>query len=146
MIVYLDSSALVRSYLTDEPGSASIRAIIRDPSVATITGSWTRIETIGAFMRASRTGRFVFDELELALARDSAPAGGLVFVDAQQAEIGYVALGVVRDYGLPAMDAWQLASANLAFEALANPSEERAFATRDKEQAIVARDWGYTTI
>jgi uncharacterized protein len=146
VIVYLDSSALVRSYLTDEPGSASIRAMIHDSSVATISGSWTRVETIGAFVRAARTGRFAFDELEEALSRDSSPDGGLVFVDTQQSEIELIALGLVREYGLRAMDAWQLACANLAFEALADPREERAFATRDAEQALVAKHWGYTAL
>ncbi len=147
MIAYLDSSAVVRAYLTDEAGSGASRALIHDPSVTTVTGSWTRIEATSAFVRAARTRRFVFAELEAALLRDTDPVNGTLFViDANQAEIELIALKVVREQGLRAMDAWQLACAHLTFTALAEPNEELAFVTRDAEQARVARDWGYTIL
>lgn len=147
MIAYLDSSAVVHSYLTDETGSGAPRTLIRDPQVTTITGSWTRIETTSAFVRAARTGRFVFEELEAAFLRDIDPIDGSLFVlDANQAELELIALKVVRDYGLRAMDAWQLACAHLSFGALAEPHEERAFVTRDAEQARVAASWGCTVL
>ena len=147
MIAYLDSSAVVRSYLTDEAGSGAPHDLIRDPLVTTVTGSWTRIETTSAFVRAARTGRFVFEELEAALQRDTDPITGTLFVvDADQAEIELIALKIVREHGLRAMDAWQLACAYLTFDALAEPHEERAFVTRDAEQARVARSWGYTIL
>lgn len=44
------------------------------------------------------------------------------------------------------MDAWHLACASLAAEELAEPGEERGFATRDTEQAAVARELGFTTV
>ncbi len=147
MIAYLDSSAVVRSYLTDETGGGAPHTLIRDPQVTTITGSWTRIETTSAFVRAARTGRFVFEELEAAFLRDVDPIGGSLFVlDANHAELELIALRIVRDYGLRAMDAWQLACAHLSFGALAEPQEECAFVTRDAEQARVARSWGYTVL
>lgn len=147
MIAYLDSSAVVRSYLTDEIGSAPARSLIDDPLVTTVTGSWTRIETTSVFVRATRTGRFVLEELEAAFARDTDPVHGMLLViDANQAELELIALKIVREHGLRAMDAWQLACAYLAFDALAEPREERAFVTRDEQQARVARDWGYTTL
>ena len=147
VIAYIDSSAVVRSYLTDEVGSGAPHTLIRDPLVTTITGSWTRIETTSAFVRAARTGRFVFEELEAALLRDTDPINGsLLVIDANQAEIELIALKIVREHGLRAMDAWQLACAYLAFDALAEPREECAFVTRDAEQARVAREWGYTVL
>ena len=147
MIVYLDSSAVVRSYLADEAGSASPGDLIRDPDITTVTGSWTRIEATSAFVRAERTGRFVFAELEAAFLRDTDPVGGtLLVVDVSQAEVELIALRAVREYGLRAMDAWQLACAHLTFEALAEPHEQAAFVTRDAEQARVAREWGYLLI
>ena len=147
MIAYLDSSAVVRSYLADEPGSDAPGTLIRDPQVTTITGSWTRIETTSAFVRAARAGRSAFAELEAAFLRDTDPITGTLFVvDANQAELELIALKIVRDYGLRAMDAWQLACAHLAFNALAEPQEERAFVTRDAEQARVAASWGYTIL
>ena len=147
MIVYLDSSAVVRSYLTDEAGDASPGVLIRDPDTTTVTGSWTRIEVTSAFVRAERTGRFVFAELEAAFLRDTDPVSGtLLIVDASQAEVELIALRAVREYGLRAMDAWQLACAHLTFEALAEPGEQVAFVTRDAEQARVAREWGYLQV
>lgn len=145
MIAYLDSSALVRSYLTDEMGGNSIRELIKDPAVSTVTGSWSRIEVTGAFVRAERTGRFEFAALEAAFMKDTDPVGGpLLLVDSAQSEVELLALRIVRAHGLRAMDAWQLACAHLTFEALAEPGEERAFATRDAEQARIAKEWGYT--
>lgn len=147
MIVYLDSSAVVRSYLTDETGGASTKDLIHDPDITTVTGSWTRIEVTSAFVRAERTGRFVFADLEEAFLRDTDPVGGtLLIVDANQAEVELLALRTVRENGLRAMDAWQLACAHLTFEALAEPHEQAAFVTRDAEQALVARAWGYILI
>ncbi len=73
MIAYLDWSALVRSYLTDETGGNSIRELIKDPAVSTVTGSWSRIEATGAFVRAERTGRFEFAALEAAFMKDTWP-------------------------------------------------------------------------
>ncbi len=147
VIAYLDSSAVVRSYLTDESGSGAPRTLMHDPLVTTVTGSWTRIETTSAFVRAARTGRFDFEELEAALLRDTDPAtGALLVIDANQADIEVTALKIVREHGLRAMDAWQLACAYLTFGALAEPHEECAFVTRDAEQARVARAWGYTIL
>jgi hypothetical protein len=131
----------------DEAGSGAPHPLIRDPQVTTVTGSWTRIETTSAFVRAARTGRFLFEELEAALRRDTDPITGSLFViDATQAEIELIALKIVREHGLRAMAAWQLACAYLAFDTLAEPHEECAFVTRDAEQARVARSWGYTTL
>ena len=147
MIVYLDSSAVLRSYLADEAGSASPSDLIRDPDITTVTGSWTRTEATSAFVRAERTGRFVFAGLEAAFLRDTHPVDGtLLVVDVSQAEVELIALRTVREYGLRAMDAWQLACAHLTFEALAEPHKQAAFVTRDAEQARVAREWGYLLI
>jgi len=147
VIAYLDSSAVVRAYLTDERGHSAPRALIHDPQVTTVTGSWTRIEATSAFVRAARTGRFDFDELEAAFRHDTDPVGGaLLIIDADQAELELIALQTVREYGIRAMDAWQLASAYLTFDALAETREECAFVTRDAEQARVARDWGFTLL
>ena len=74
------------------------------------------------------------------------PDGTLLVVDVSQAEVELIALRTVREYGLRAMDAWQLACAHLTFEALAEPHEQAAFVTRDAEQARVAREWGYLLI
>ncbi|HEU4849235.1 MAG TPA: hypothetical protein VFS93_02375 [Terrimesophilobacter sp.] len=44
------------------------------------------------------------------------------------------------------MDAWHLACARLALDELSEPGEERGFATRNAEQAAVARDMGFAAL
>ncbi|MFM9876468.1 MAG: type II toxin-antitoxin system VapC family toxin [Rhodoglobus sp.] len=147
MIAYLDSWALARSYLPDELRAPEVRELIDSPSITTITGSWTRIEASGAFVRAGRAGRGDVTKLEAAFGADTAPAGGnVVVVDVNQAEIESIALSVARLYGIRAMDAWHLACARLAFEALAESGDELGFVTHDAQQAEVARAWGYTVL
>lgn len=146
-MVYFDSSVIARALLVNEPGHAAALALVRDPAHTAITGSWTRIEVSGALVRSARATGRTADELLVALDADLADAGGSIgVVDAVQAEIENVALTLVRRYGLRAMDAWHLACANLAFEELAEPGEELGFATRDSEQAAVAREFGYTLV
>ena len=43
MIVYLDSSILARAYLADEDGHDQAVALLDDPEIAAVTGTWTRI-------------------------------------------------------------------------------------------------------
>lgn len=147
MIVYVDSSFLVRSYLVDETDHVQVRAMLDDPSVTAITGSWTRVEVTGSVVRAARAHRG--DETALlALFREDTEGerARLTIVDAMQAEVELIALGIVRRTGIRSMDAWHLACASLALPALAEPGEQLGFATRDAEQAAVARELGYTVV
>lgn len=146
-MAYLDSSILSRSYLTDEAGHEKARAIVQESEHNLITGSWTRIEVSGALVRSSRrTGR---DPRELLAAFDSDLAdidGRVTVVDAEQAEIERIALELVRNFGIRSMDAWHLACARLALDELSEPGEGRGFATRDGEQAAVAREMGFVIL
>ena len=145
MIAYVDSSFLVRSYLVDETDHAQVRAMLVDPAITAITGSWTRVEVTGSIVRAARAHRG--DEqalLELFREDTEGERAPLTVVDVMQAEVELVALGIVRRTGIRSMDAWHLACASLALPALAEPGEELGFATRDAEQAAVAREFGYT--
>ena len=147
MIVYIDSSVLVRSYLADEIDHSEVRQLLADPALTTITGSWTRIEVTGSLVRAARAHRGDGAALLALFARDVAPdSARLTLVDTSQAETEAIALQIVRRTGLRSMEAWHLACANLAFDELAEPGEELGFATRDSEQAAVAREFGYTLV
>ena len=147
MIAYVDSSVLSRSYLSDEPGHERALAIVQDSDHSLITGSWTRIEVSGALVRsARRTGRDPHLLLQ-ALDSDLSPVDGAVtLVDADQAEIERIALELVRHSGIRSMDAWHLACARLALDALGEPGEELGFATRDEEQAAIARELGFALL
>ena len=67
----------------------------------------------------------------------------LIAVDMGQAETAALAIDVARGTGVRAIDAWHIASAELCFRELAEPDETLAFATRDNEQAEVARSRGW---
>lgn len=146
MIVYLDSSVLGRAYLRDESGHAEAMALLADPDVAAVTGSWTWIEVSGALTRAARAGRGDADGLLKSLDEDL-DAGGLVTVmKVSQAEVEDKALGLARDHGIRALDAWHLAAASLVLPELVGPGETAAFATRDADQAKVAESLGFEVI
>ena len=145
MIVYLDSSVVARAYLVDEPGHPEALAVLRNPESTVVTGTWTRIEVTGALIRSARARGRAEDEVLAALDADIR-SRAIVLVDVLQAEIEGVALAIVRQHGIRAMDAWHLACASLALAELGEPSEKFGFATRNAEQAAVARALGFVTL
>ena len=80
VIAYLDSSVLARAYLVDEDGYEDAKQLLGDPEVATVTGTWTRIEVSGALVRAARSGRG--DERGLLELLDADLAGPVVVLSA----------------------------------------------------------------
>jgi uncharacterized protein len=141
MIVYLDSSVLARAYLADEDGHQEATALLSDPTLAPVTGTWTRIEVSGALVRAARTGRG--DEKGLLALLDADLAGPVSVLSAPQEQIEHDALKLVRRHAIRAMDAWHLAVAAITVPPLLEPGEERAFASRDAAQRNVALNLGF---
>lgn len=144
MIAYLDSSVLARAYLVDEAGHQEARALLADPDIATVTGTWTRIEVSGALVRAARTGRG--DARGLLALLDGDLAGPVIVLGAPQDQVEQHALKLVRGHALRAMDAWHLAVAAIVVAPLVQPGEQRAFATRDEAQRRVAEELGFVAI
>lgn len=144
MIAYLDSSVLARAYLVDEEGHDQATALLADPDIATVTGTWTRIEVSGALVRAARAGRA--DEKGLLAALDADLAGPVVVLGAPQEQVEDSALELVRRHALRAMDAWHLAVATLTVPPLLEPGEQRGFASRDTTQRRVAEQLGFVAI
>ncbi len=144
MIVYLDSSVLARAYLADEDGHEDALALLSDPELATVTGTWTRIEVSGALVRAARAGRVDAEQLLGLLDADLAPEGPVTMLAAAQDEAEDLALKLVRAHALRAMDAWHVAVAQLTVPALTEKGEEIGFASRDAVQATVAEQLGFT--
>jgi predicted nucleic acid-binding protein len=147
VIVYLDSSVVVRAYLADEAGHDEALSLMDDPEIAAVTATWTRVEVSGALVRASRAGRLNGgpDEQGLLalLDADLGPDGPITVVRAPQHKLDAEALRIVRTHGLRAMDAWHLAAAMLTLPALAEPGEVVAFASRDDRQRAVAEALGF---
>jgi predicted nucleic acid-binding protein len=149
VIAYLDSSILVRSYLDDEAGNAEAVALLNDPDIKHVTGTWTRIEVSGALTRAARSGRSASDEKDLLklLDVDLGPQGRVTELTVPQADAEQLALNLVREHALRALDAWHLAVASLTLSVLAAPErEEIGFASRDEGQAAVAEELGFTRV
>lgn len=144
MIAYLDSSVLARAYLVDEDGHEQVIALLADPQVATVTGTWTRIEVSGALVRAARSGRG--DEKGLLALLDADLSGQVIVLAAPQDRVEQHALELVRRHALRAMDAWHLAVAALVVPPLLEPGEPEAFATRDEAQRKVAEELGFVAI
>ena len=144
MIVYLDSSILARAYLADEDGHDQAVALLDDPEIAAVTGTWTRIEVSGALIRAARAGRADAEGLLALLDADLATDGPVTVLAAPQERVEEMALHLVREHALRAMDAWHLAVASLTVPPLAEAGEQIAFAARDEAQATVAVTLGFT--
>jgi predicted nucleic acid-binding protein len=144
VIAYLDSSVLARAYLVDEDGHQEASAVLADPDIATVTGTWTRIEVSGALVRAARAGRG--DEKGLLALLDGDLAGPVIVLGAPQDQVEQHALQLVRQHALRAMDAWHLAVAAIVVPPLLEPGEPRAFASRDEAQRQVAEELGFVAI
>ncbi len=144
MIAYLDPSVLARAYLVDADGHREASALLADPDIATVTGTWTRIEVSGALVRAARTGRG--DEKGLLALLDGDLAGPVIVLGAPQDQVEQHALQLVREHALRAMDAWHLAVAAIVVPPLLDPGEARAFASRDEAQRQVAEELGFVPI
>lgn len=142
MIAYVDSSVLARAYLVDEPGHEQATALLQDPEIGLVTGTWTRIEVSGALVRAARAGRGEEAGLLDLLDGDLGVDGPVTVVTADQQEVQDRALRLVREHAIRAMDAWHLAVAALTLPALVEPGEDAGFATRDEAQSCVAASLG----
>jgi predicted nucleic acid-binding protein len=146
VIAYLDSSVLARAYLADEEGHEDALALLSDPELATVTGTWTRIEVSGALVRAARAGRIDPKPLLALLDADLSPDGPVTVLAIAQERVEDLALELVRTHALRAMDAWHLAVAQLTVPELAEKGEEMGFASRDDAQAAVAETLGFVLI
>jgi len=147
MIVYLDSSVIVRALLPDEPDHMTSRELLDDPSQVKITGSWSVVEITGALTRATRAFRGDEEALFASFRNEIDPRfGSVTVVDAVQAEVEAIAAALVRRTGIRSLDAWHLGCAQLALDELAEPGETRGFATRDSKQASVAQELGFTLV
>jgi predicted nucleic acid-binding protein len=144
VIAYVDSSVLARAYLADEDGHEKAVELLRDTAVALVTGTWTRIEVSGVLMRAARGGRGDASGLLGLLDADLAGDGPVTLVGAPQEAVEEMALQLVREHALRAMDAWHLAVASHTLPILGERGEELAFASRDESQSAVAQTLGFT--
>ena len=136
VIIYVDSSVLVRAYLPDEAGHTAANDLLVGED-ALVTSTWTLVEVTSALTRAARSGRAQLDDLLAAFESDTAVDGPVTLLRPDAVAVEARAIEVVREYGIRSLDALHIAVAELAAMPLASP-EACGFASRDKAQAEVA--------
>lgn len=138
--LYADASALVRAYLGDEPGSASLRELLLESGESVVTSELSLVEVTRALSAAGRSGRILNVDAALDGVEEDFSARGPVLVIGLRADpVLRRAREVVRAHRVGTLDAIHLAVAIEESEALGEPL---VFVTRDGEQAITARELG----
>ncbi len=149
MIVYVDSSLLARAYLPDEEGHDEAISLLTSDDIATVTGTWTRIEVAGALVRAARLTRRTTSQVNAALrvlSADLGHDGPVTVLRGSSAEIEARTLELVVEHGARAIDAWHVAVADTVARSLTARGQHLGFATRDREQAALAAHLGMTAL
>lgn len=140
-VAYVDSSVIFRYYLVRDAGHREAVALLDDETTAIVTATLTHIEASGALVRAARAG-LVDTTIVLARLDADLTEGRFTMVDADHAEVERVALGVVRQHGIRALDALHVAVASLVLPQLSSAFDEAVFVTRDDQQAAAAEALG----
>jgi hypothetical protein len=139
--LYADSSALVRAYLGDEPGSASVRWLLLESEEQVVTSELSLVEVTRAFRAAERSGRIVDAAAALAgVEEDFSERGPVLVIELRSDPVLQRAREVVLAHRVGTLDAIHLAVAIEESEAL---GESLVFVTRDDEQSIAARELGF---
>lgn len=139
--LYADSSALVRAYLGDEPGSASLRHLLLESEELVVTSELSLIEVTRAFRAAERSGRIPEAEAALeGVEGDFSERGPVLVIGLRTDPVLRRARAVVLTHRVGTLDAIHLA---VAIEERSALDEPIVFVTRDDEQAIAARELGF---
>ena len=108
MIAYLDSSAIVKSYLLREPGHDALESIFDSP-VELAASRFTYVEVRAALAAARRTGRLTTFEHDRAVESFDVAWRSYAIVELDE-PVGKRAGAIAESFGLRAGDAVQLAS------------------------------------
>lgn len=141
--LYADSSALVRAYLGDEPGSTTLRHFLLESDELVVTSELSLLEVTRALCAAERSGRIPTGGKALEGVEADFSTGGPVLVIGLRANpVLRRARAVVLAHRVGTLDAIHLA---VALEERSALDEPIVFVTRDDEQAIAARELGFET-
>jgi uncharacterized protein len=138
VIVYVDSSALVKRYIL-EAGADEVNALIRSAAVVG-TLAISRVEVAAALGKAVRVGSLSTSESRKALQRFHAEWTDLVRLQVVEAIVNQ-AERHAREHGLRAYDAMHLAAATFWQESV---GEVVTLATFDRQLWLAARTVGLT--
>lgn len=143
-LLYVDTSALARAYLTDEPGQEQLRTLLFASDNRVVASELARIELASAIVSASRTGRTpAWEEVLATMEADTGPDGRIALIALRPALILPSAFWLVTEHRLRTLDAIHLAVAIEEGPRLA-AGDAMEFVTRDRDQATAARALGLT--
>lgn len=146
MLVYVDTSFLVRAYLADEPDHDDALGLLTDDDVLLVSSSLTRLEATSAILRAATAGR-CDPALSLpVLEEDLSVEGSVTLLTPDQSAMEAEAHAIIMVHGLRALDALHLACARIGAVPLLDPGATLHVASRDLHQAEAARALGFVTI
>lgn len=148
MLVYVDSSIVVRALLSEEMGHREAVDLLESTEHLLVSATWTVVEASSALVRAARGAR-AGDDLAVLLAHLDAITGEdgpITLLRVDQRRIEERAVEIVREHALRSLDALHLAVAELGARPLATQDEDLAIATRDDAQAAAARSLGFVVL
>ena len=143
-VLYVDTSALVRAYLPDEPEHDVLRETILEANEPVTTSDLSRVELARALKAAERAGRL--EDADLALERIDADLSGKPILTIRLDPVTLVPRSreLVLAHRLRTLDAVHLAVA-LGLGAFVEEAEI-VFVTRDVDQASAARALGLAVL
>jgi predicted nucleic acid-binding protein len=143
MLVYVDTSVLIRAYLADEEGHDAALELL-DGKHQLFTATLTCVEITSLLVRAYREhNRFNLDDSLASMNSDISATGRVAPVRTNPVDTENAARAIVRNFAIRAQQAMHLATAELALRPLANAGEEIGFATRDDAQNAAAMALGF---
>lgn len=143
-VLYVDTSALVRAYLPDEPEHDALRETILEANEPVTTSDLSRVELARALKAAERAGRL--EDADPALERIDADLSGKPILTIRLDPVTLVPRSreLVLAHRLRTLDAVHLAVA-LGLGAFVEEAEI-VFVTRDVDQASAARALGLAVL
>jgi predicted nucleic acid-binding protein len=136
---FVDTSALARVYLEDEPDSSGLRTLLLDSREAVVASELARVELARSAKGAERSGRLA--SATILLERIDADLNDPIgVIDLEPSTVLPSARELVLEHRLGTLDAIHLA---VALELRDELEDGVVFITRDADQAAAAKALGF---
>ncbi len=143
MLLYADTSAILRAYFAGEQDHAVLRALLLEGEGPVVTSEIARVEMASAVRAAAAGGRLPrWRRLLARIDADCGEAGPITLLALRPEIVLPTAYSLVLGHRLRTLDALHLAVAFEECPALAGGGEI-AFVTRDRGQAAAAAAVGF---
>lgn len=139
-MIFVDTSALARAYLEDEPESRALRGLLLDSGEVVVASELVRVELARSAKGAERTGRLASAATILERV-DADLDDPIVVIDLEPRTVLPSARDLVLEHRLGTLDAIHLA---VAVEERRRSSDPVVFVTRDADQAAAAKALGFS--